>query len=105
MELTGRDRRALRALGNALKPSVYIGKDGVTPAVFAAIDEAHRHQELLKAKVLETSPLSRFETAEAIAAGCASIVVQVLGRTLLLYRRDPEKPRIVLPSQTAPPRD
>lgn len=104
-ELTGKDRRALRALGNALKPVIFIGKDGVTEAVLAAVDDAHRGQELIKAKVLDTCPLDRREAAAALDAASASSVVQILGRTLLLYRRDPEHPRILLPSFSAPRAD
>ena len=38
--------------------------------------------------------------AAALDAGSASEVVQILGLTLLLYRRDPENPRITLPSES-----
>jgi len=96
--LTGADRRALRALGNRLKPTVFVGKDGVSDEVLGAIDSAHHAAELVKLKVLDTCPLHRKEVGEELAARSASEVVQVLGRTVLLYRRHPEKPRISLPS-------
>jgi len=98
MQLTGADKRVLRALGNGLKPVVYVGKEAVTPAILEAIDAAHHTAELIKLKVLDTCSVPRKEVAVELQEKSASYVVQVLGRTVLLYRRDPEKPRILLPS-------
>jgi len=98
MELTGADRRALRALGNGVKPTVFVGKEGVSEAVHEAIDEAHGSAELLKLRVLDTCPLHRKDVAEVLGASGRSTVIQLLGRTILLYRRHPEEPKITLPS-------
>ena len=98
MQLTGKDRRFLRALGNPLKPTVMIGRDGPNEAVLAAIDDAHRTAELVKVRVLDTCDLHRREVAEQLDRDSRSVVVQPVGRTILLYRRHPEKPRISRPS-------
>lgn len=89
-ETRGKDRRALRALGHHLKPIVQIGQQGVTPAVIQATSEALDTHELIKAKVLESAPAGRFETARELAEATASELVQVLGRTILLFRPAPE---------------
>lgn len=102
MNLTGADRRALRALGNQLKPTIFIGKQGITDEIVEAVREAHEHEELLKIRVLDTCPLPRKKAAEELEARSGSALVQVLGRTLLLYRRHPETPRIALPSHPLP---
>jgi RNA-binding protein len=99
MELTGADRRALRALGNRLEPVVFVGRDGVSSTVIGAIDEAHRRAELIKVKVLDTCTRSRKEVGDELGSCSESTLVQVLGRTVLLYRRDAEHPRISLPSR------
>jgi RNA-binding protein len=99
MHLKGVDRRALRALGHGLKPSVTVGKEGVSPAVIEAILRAHEASELIKLRVLDTCPQDRREVASELQERSGSEVVQLLGRTILLYRRDPEEPRIELPSQ------
>ncbi len=98
MTLTGADKRALRALGNGLKATIYIGKQGISAELLQAIETAHDHAELLKLKVLDTCPLDRHEAAAALDRESGSAVVQVLGRTILLFRRHPEKPVISLPS-------
>ncbi len=101
MQLTGKDRRYLRSLGNPLRPTVWIGKEGLTPAVLRTIDDAHRGSELIKIKILELADHDRKAIAEAITKGSTSLLAGMVGGTILLYRRDKEKPRIVLPSSGA----
>ncbi len=98
MTLTGADKRALRALGNGLKATIYIGKQGVSEDILQAIVDAHEHAELIKLKVLDTCPVDRHEAAAALEERSGSLLVQVLGRTILLFRRHPKKPLISLPS-------
>jgi RNA-binding protein len=86
-------RRKLRAAGHHLSPIVQVGKEGVTDAVLRQLDEALDHHELVKLKVGTESPEDRFEVADAIGARAGAQIAQVLGRTVLAYRRHPEKPR------------
>src|SRR5512142_1347287 len=86
-------RRALRAAGHHLSPVVQVGKDGVTPAVVQQLDEALRAHELVKVKVGTESPEDRFEAAERLGQEAGGQLAQILGRTMLVYRRHPEKPR------------
>ena len=97
MALTGKQRRHLRGLGHALAPVAQIGKGGVSDAVVAAIDAALAHHELIKVKLLESLDVGRDEAAAALATRTQSEVAQVLGRTVLLYRPDPDEPTIELP--------
>jgi RNA-binding protein len=86
-------RKALRAAGHHLSPVVQIGKEGLTPAVTAALDEQLLAHELIKVKVGTESPSDRFEVAAGLAGLPGAQVAQLLGRTVLLYRRHPRKPR------------
>ena len=97
MQLTGRQKRFLRSKGHHLDPAVMVGKDGVSDAVVEAVDAALAAEELIKVRVLDTCGEDRKEVAADLAERTASSLAQVLGRTLLLYRRDPEEPRLVLP--------
>jgi RNA-binding protein len=97
MTLTGKQRRHLRALGHSLRPVVQVGKDGVTEALIAAVDQALADHELIKVKVGENADLPREDAAAALAEATHSEVAQVLGNTLLLYRPDPDEPAIQLP--------
>jgi RNA-binding protein len=86
-------RKDLRAAGHHLSPVVQVGKEGLTPAVTAALDEQLLAHELIKVKVGTESPEDRFEVAASLAGLPGTFVAQVLGRTVLLYRKHPEKPR------------
>ena len=97
-ELRGKDRRYLRGLGNQLRPTDYLGKEGITAAQIHSLDDAHAKSELVKVRVERNCPLDRREVGEHIAAATESHLVQILGNTLLLYRPDPEKPTIILPT-------
>mgnify|MGYP000961763161 CR=1 FL=1 len=101
-ELRGKDRRALRALGHHLRPVVQIGHQGVTPAVVEATSRALDDHELVKVKVLESAPEDRFETARSLAEATSSELVQVLGRTILLYRPSEEGESAPRPPKAAP---
>ena len=96
--LTSRQRAYLRSLAHPLKPIHQIGRDGVTDAAVAAIEDAFRQRELLKVKVQQASPVGIDEAAQALAARVPGAeYVQTIGRTVVLYRRHPERPEITLP--------
>jgi RNA-binding protein len=99
--LGGAALRHLRGLGHALAPVVMVGKDGVTDAVVAATRAALLTHELIKVKILGEAPLDRRDAAALLAAGTDSALAQVLGRTLLLYKPHPKKPKIALPGKAA----
>ena len=89
--LTGKEKRKFRAQANRIKASVFIGKEGVTDRVCDFIYQALNNKELVKVKVLE----SQADAFKSIIPRLAELedveVVQVLGRTILLYRPLPEE--------------
>jgi RNA-binding protein len=96
-ELTGKQRRHLRALGHHLTPVVQVGHEGISEAVVRQTDRQLEVHELIKVRIGETAPEDRHRTAGALAEKTRAVVAQVLGRTALLYRPRGEKPGIVLP--------
>ena len=95
--LSGKQRRYLRGLGHHLDAVVQVGKDGLTEGLVGATDAALEQHELIKVRLGESAPGDRHEVASELAAATSAELVQVLGRTLLLYRRRAEEPAIVLP--------
>ena len=65
-------------------------------ALVKQVDDALTARELIKLRVLETSPAPVREVAQQLAEATGSEVVQVIGMKLVLYRRNPEKPVIDL---------
>lgn len=100
--LTGKQRRALRSLGHHLNPVVQVGKEGVTSAVVNAADVSLEDHELVKIKVSDSAPVDRHDAAASLAEATGSEVAQVLGRTILLFRRHPDEPKIALPGMPLP---
>jgi RNA-binding protein len=97
-DLEARQRALLRSIARAVRPILQIGKDGVTDAVTDAVVTALNNRELLKIRVLETAPASAREIGEQLVARIdGAHLVQVIGRMLVIYRRHPEEPEIVLP--------
>jgi len=86
-------RKALRAAGHHLSPVLQVGKDGVTDAVLRELDSQLAVHELVKVKIGTESPEGRFEAAERLGEAAGAQVAQILGRTVLVYRKHPEKPK------------
>lgn len=98
MKLTGKQKRFLRGLGNQLKATIFIGRDGITTGVLASIELALAANELVKIKLLEGFAGDRHTAAEELAAKTNAELVQVLGKTILLYVRHASEPKINLPA-------
>lgn len=95
--LSGKQRRFLRAHGHSLQAIVQVGKDGITDALVGALDTALIAHELVKVKIGQSAPLDRHEAATALAERTGSAIAQVLGNTVLLYRKHPDEPKLELP--------
>ena len=95
-ELSGKQRRYLRGQGNSIKPTVYLGKDGISDALLNSLGDAFNNRELVKVRIEKSCELERKEAGDQLAQAAAAHMVQVLGNTLLLYRPDPDKPEIKL---------
>jgi RNA-binding protein len=90
---SGKLRRALRGHGHALSPIVQIGKAGVTEGVVKQVERALADHELIKLRVDADCPADRFAVADGLAGRPGVNVVQIIGGAILLYKRDPHRPR------------
>jgi len=98
--LTSRQIRHLRGLGHHLAPLAMIGKEGISVTVVNSVSELLAARELIKVRVQNNCPLARKEAAAALAARTGATLAQVIGKTFLLYRANPDLPadkRITLP--------
>jgi RNA-binding protein len=89
MSFTGKERAALRAEAHHLDVVVHVGQQGVTPAVLQSLDGALRTRELVKVQVARTADATVKEVAPKLAQQLDAEVIQVIGRTLTLYRHNP----------------
>jgi RNA-binding protein len=95
--LTGKHKSFLRSLAHKLKPVVQIGHQGVTDGVLAALEVALDRHELIKVKVAGDAEVDASEIGPQIEKATKSQVAQIIGHTLVIYRRRAENPKIVLP--------
>jgi RNA-binding protein len=92
LELTGEQRRGLRARAHHLHPVVMIGDAGLTPAVLHEIDVALKSHELIKIRVLGDDRDRRGTLAGEICAALDAAEIQSIGKMIVLYRPRPEEP-------------
>lgn len=84
--LNGKQKRYLRSEAHHLNAIFQIGKDGLHDKQIQGIDEALEARELIKVKILETCTTPKEEIADTLSIKTQSQVVQILGRTIILYR-------------------
>ena len=96
--LDGAQRRFLRGLAHPLKPIVFVGEGGISPAVTKALDEALSSHELVKIRLRQ--PQDKKAAARELASTSSAAVCGVVGHTVVLYRPHPEEPRIELPKRS-----
>jgi RNA-binding protein len=80
--------RDLKARGQLLKPTLKVGKEGLTPQFLAALDEALKHHELLKVK-FDHHKESKKELAPQLAEKSGSQLIMRVGNVVVLYRPKP----------------
>jgi len=90
MTMRGKDRAALRAEAHHLRALVHVGQQGITAAVRQALDEALSTRELVKVQFVRGAPIDAKEGAGDLSLTLGAEVVQVIGRTMTLYRHNPE---------------
>ena len=88
--MTGKERAALRAHANRLSATVHVGQQGLTGALAKSLDDALRTRELVKVQLIKRADLSAKEAAAQLASAVHAEVVQVIGKTVTLYRHNPK---------------
>jgi len=99
MDLTDRQRRYLRKFTHPLKPVIMIGDAGLTDNVASETDRALRDHELIKVKVRAADRDDRDRMVEELARRTGSALVQRVGHVAVLYRRNAENPKLVIPDE------
>ena len=95
--LTGKQRRFLRAKAHHLQAVLQVGHEGVTDAVVKQARVQLQAHELIKVKVAEMAPAGRHRSAEELAEKTGGELAQVLGRTFLLFKKRAKDSKITLP--------
>ncbi|KUM54472.1 ribosome assembly RNA-binding protein YhbY [Rheinheimera sp. EpRS3] len=96
MSLTNKQKQFLKAKAHELKPVILLGGNGLTEGVVAEIEVALNFHELIKVKVPTEDREQKVLIMDAIIRETKADKVQVIGKTLVLFRQSEAK-KIQLP--------
>lgn len=97
MTLTSKQRAYLMSLASNLDVIMNIGKSSLTDEIINAVEETFNTHELIKIGVLKNCTDDPRTIAEAIAENTGSTVVKVIGKKIILYKKDRDNQQIILP--------
>jgi RNA-binding protein len=86
--LTNAQIRELKARAQRMKATIKVGKDGLSPRFIGALDEALKHNELLKVK-FEDFKDQKKALAPELADKTHSHLITRVGNVVVLYRPKP----------------
>lgn len=95
--LTGKQKRHLRSLAHHLDPIFQVGKGGVNENLVLQIGEALEARELLKVSLLQNCEQDKDEIVQELTKGAKAELVQLIGKTIVLYKESVENKKINLP--------
>jgi RNA-binding protein len=90
MTLTGKQKRTLKARGQKMPDDLHLGKAGLTEKALASLGQLLDKKEIAKVRFIELEGAERKSFAVALCEQAGAECVQVLGRTLLMYRANEE---------------
>lgn len=96
MELTSKQRAALRSMANTMDPILYIGKEGITERTVKEAYDALEARELIKCTVQNGCELSAREACTELCRLAGAQPVQCIGRRFVIYRESRENKKIQL---------
>ncbi len=91
-ELTGKQNRRLRSLGQKIEATCTVGKAGLSEGLTGQILSIFDARELIKIRLPAGSAKDRQQMGDQLASSTDAHCVSVLGRTALLYRPNPNLP-------------
>ena len=84
-------QQKLKAQAHSLKPVVLMGEKGLTGNVILEIDLALASHQLIKVKAGSLPKEEKQQIASEITQSTRSELVQIIGNTIVLYRRNQNK--------------
>ena len=101
-KLKGYQKKYLKGLAHGMKPLVFVGQKGLSPAVIKAVDESLQKHELFKLKFIDFKEKDqKEEIAGTIEEETSSELVGMVGHIAIFYRqhKDSEKRKINVPKK------
>ena len=94
--LTQNEKKQLKALAAVEKTKYQVGKKEITDSLINMLDKALTARELIKIDVLRGADDPIMELALDLSSRLHAEIVQVVGKVIVLYRKNKENPKIKL---------
>lgn len=91
MSLDNKQKRELKSKAHHLKTIIQIGQHGVSESVIAETDNALNTHELIKVHISSDDRDERQQAGDDLASKTKSELVQKIGKTFVLYRKNNDK--------------
>jgi len=92
--MTSKRIARLKKIGNKMRPIIRVGKEGISDNLIDNVSKVLSTRELTKVRILNNSDGEVREVAEKLSKDTESIVVSIIGKTILLFKENPKKPKI-----------
>lgn len=93
-KITSKMKRHVRHELKEEGPTIWVGKEGLTPAVMKQVEDQLQRTKMVKIRILKSALVT--ETAKTIATRTADQVgaamVEVRGHVFIIYRRKKKQP-------------
>ena len=97
MILSEPQKKFLRGMGHQLKPVITIAGGGLSESVVREFDSSIAHHELIKVRIRVGDRQARDDIISRLCDGDSTHLVTRIGNVALIYRKNPDAPRIPLP--------
>jgi RNA-binding protein len=92
-------KKSLKSKAHHLKPVVLLGAKGLTEAVVAETNIALQSHELIKVKISGVEKQDKLNLAAELSLQLHADLVQLIGNTAVLYRKNEEKQLLAVGGQ------
>ena len=92
--LTPKQKRDLKALASTLTTRYQVGKNDISDTLVDMLNKALIAHELIKIDVMKGCALSVMEVAVDLSSKLNAELVTVMGKVIVLFRRNKENPKI-----------
>lgn len=82
--MPARTMKDVKRVGHGLRPTVHVGKEGITDALIDEIVKQVKGRKVVKIRLLPSVEEERKTVAEELAQRSRSVLVDVVGNTVLL---------------------
>lgn len=97
--MTGKQRAHLKSIASTIDTIFQIGKGGIDENFIKQVDSALEAREIIKIKALDTYLDGAMSAGVELAEATNSVLVQVIGTKIVLYRESRKNKKIILPAK------